>query len=1131
MKPEAQSPPVSAWEETVVIPTYVPPAPDRNPMFLEKRVNQGASGRVYPNPLTDRLSNDKVDRPYKAVFLENEYIQLMILPEIGGRIHVGMDKTNNYDFFYHQHVIKPALIGLFGPWTSGGVEFCWPQHHRPSTFTPVDHIIEEHDDGSKTIWLGEHDPMEHTKGMVGICLHPGRAFVEAKAQLYNRTPYVQTFLWWVNVGVHANDQFQVVFPPDVNYVTDHSKRAIAHFPIARELYYGYDFRGVDISWYRNLPVPSSYFAGESRYDFFGGYDHSRRVGLVHIANHHVSPGKKLFTWGTCGFSDAWYHNLTDADGPYAELMAGVYTDNQPDFSWIGPYETRTFSQYWYPVQEIGPPKNANRRVAVNLEIGDRGARVGVYATQTYQRARVRLAAGQQVLFEQHADLAPGAAYVAEAKLPHGVTATDLILTVSTKEGYELIRYGPEVVSDKPLPEVKTPPLPPETFETTEELYLAGLHLEQYRHPTIEPAPYWEEALRRDPGDARNNNALGRLRFRRGEFERAEQHFRRAIKRLTYRNPNPYDGEPYYNLGLALKFQERLDDAYAAFYKATWNYGWQAASFYALAEIDCLHGDLATALEHLDRSLTTNALSLKARALKAAVLRKLGHYDEAQTLTHETLSTDLLDFWSRYELALACRAAGDTAQAEDQLEELAHLMRGQVQTYLDIAFDYAAAGFWEEASAFLSQWLGHRDSDVPIHPMVLYAQGYFAFQQGDDKSGLALYRRASTLPPDYVFSARLEEMRVLQHAQRVAPEGTTAYYYLGNLLYDKQRYEEAVQHWETYCRMEPGFSIPWRNLGLAYYNVRREPQKAKECYLKAFEINPRDARLLFELDQLMKRLGETPAERLARLEQHLDLVDQRDDLSVERVTLYNQTGQYQKALDAALSRRFHPWEGGTGKVSNQYAAAHLLLGRTALGAGDAEQALVHFEAAQDYPESLGEGKHLLTSHAHIYYFSGLAKEALGDAEGARAYFQRAIGTKTDFSFQAYQAQTGFSPVTYYQALALGKLGDEKGGRERLQALLEFATQEREASERADFATSVARFTLFEDDPRVARRIEYTFLTGLAHLGLGHISQAEEAFREVLACDVNHLEAQEELRLLPDSGDFSRLKRSMTKVSTT
>ena len=239
---------VRVWQEDVVIPTYPAPEPDRNPMFLDKRVYQGSSGKVYPNAFTDRVSDTKVEKSYQAVFLENEFIRLMILPEIGGRIHVGQDKTNGYDFFYRQNVIKPALVGLLGPWISGGMEFNWPQHHRPSTFMPVEFRMEEHEDGSRTVWLSEHEPMNRMKGMVGICLYPGKAIVEAKVRLYNRTPLAQTFLWWANAGIRVHDRYQAFFPPDVTFVADHAKRAVSRYPVATDSYYGVDYSpGTDIS--------------------------------------------------------------------------------------------------------------------------------------------------------------------------------------------------------------------------------------------------------------------------------------------------------------------------------------------------------------------------------------------------------------------------------------------------------------------------------------------------------------------------------------------------------------------------------------------------------------------------------------------------------------------------------------------------------------------------------------------------------------------------------------------------------------------------------------------------------------------------------------------------------------------
>src|SRR6201992_2235923 len=393
--------------------TYLPAGPDPNPLFLEKRVYQGSNGKVYPLPVIDRIATEPREHAWQAVHLENEYLRLMILPEIGGRIHVGFDKRNGYDFFYRQNVIKPALVGLAGPWISGGVEFNWPQHHRPATFMPVETEIERHPDGSITVWCSDHDPMQRMKGMHGVCLYPDRAIVELKVRLYNRTPYQQTSLWWANVAARVHEKYQSFFPPDVRYVADHAKRAITAFPHSDRPYYGIDYpararHGVpeeeqprqfrpdgsyaadDLSWYANIPVPTSYMITSTREDFFGGYDHRAEAGVLHTADHHIAPGKKQWTWGNHEFGYAWDRSLTDNDGPYIELMAGVYTDNQPDFSFLAPGETKRFSQYWYPLQRIGPPQAACLQCALSLTANVHRVRIGVQATRNLVNATVTI---------------------------------------------------------------------------------------------------------------------------------------------------------------------------------------------------------------------------------------------------------------------------------------------------------------------------------------------------------------------------------------------------------------------------------------------------------------------------------------------------------------------------------------------------------------------------------------------------------------------------------------------------------------------------------------------------------------------------------------------------------------------
>jgi tetratricopeptide (TPR) repeat protein len=1087
---------VAAWEQDVTLPTYPVPAPDKNPMFLDKRVYQGSSGRVYPNPVTDRLSDHKIEKSYKALFLENPWLRVMILPEIGGRIHIAQDKTNGYDFFYQQHVIKPALVGLLGPWISGGVEFNWPQHHRPSTFMPVDYFIEKHDDGSQTVWLSEHEPMNRMKGMVGICLYPDKAFIEAKVRLYNRTPFVQTFLWWANAAVHVHEDYETFFPPDVAFVADHAKRAVSWYPIARNFYYGVDYtRGVNIAWYKNIPVPTSYMVLTSRYDFLGGYDHKKQAGVVLLANHHIAPGKKLWTWGNAEFGYAWDRELTDHDGPYVELMSGVYTDNQPDFSWLNPYETKTFSQFWYPIQQIGPVKNANRRLAVNLESKPDAVRIGVCATEVLHDLKITLTYAGNLFFEQIVSIAPGHPFLETISVSHHIDETAFELRVFDSKGNQLIRYSPERRSDVSLPAPATEPPPPEDTPINEELYLIGLHLEQYRHATRSPEPYWEEALRRDPSDARCHNALGLLKLRRGKFAEAETHFQKSISRLTARNPNPYDGEPFYYLGLAAKFQGKLEQAYQAFYKAAWNYNWQAASYYALAEIDCARGHLETALNHARQSQRTAVDHLKARNLETAILRHLGRTQEARETAMETTRIDPLDFWSHNELVLLLE---DPAECQAAARQLTAFMRRSVQTCLDIAFDYANAGLWMEAADLITRFLTELD-EHERSPMLFYAAAYFAQQLGNTDTASRYYLSAAQVSPDYCFPSRLEELIILQSALQHAPDDARAHYYLGNLLYDKSRRDEAIAHWEKAVHLDPSYSVPARNLGIAYYNVRHDPARALASYEHAFRANPSDARLLYELDQLRKRIGIEPQARLHELERHRHLVDQRDDLTLELVTLYNQLDQPERALSLLESRRFHPWEGGEGLVSGQYVAAHLILGRAALLRNQAAEALRHFEAARRYPPNLGEGKHLLTLETDLDYFSGLALSLLGRTDEAAQNWEAAA-----------KASPGNNRYAYYRAMALFQLGDKQAAISALEHLLEAAEKQMQAKVKIDyFATSLPNFLLFEDDLQKRNQIDSLFLRALAFLGLGNLERAAEDLKRTLELDKNHLWAHVEL----------------------
>ena len=1126
---------VKIWEEAVVIPTYEVGAPDKNPMFLEKRVYQGSSGKVYPYPTTETISPVKKDKIWNAVFLENEYIKVMILPELGGRIQRAYDKTNGYDFVYYNQVIKPALVGLCGPWISGGIEFNWPQHHRPTTFMPVDHVIQENADGSRTLFVNDVDQMYGTKGIIGFTLYPDKAYIEIRGQLYNRTAMPQTFLWWANPAVAVNDHTQSVFPPDVHSVMDHGKRDVSRFPIATGVYYKHDYsEGVDISRYKNIPVPTSYMAEKSEYDFVGGYDYAKQAGLLHIADHHISPGKKQWTWGNGDFGKAWDRNLTDEDGPYIELMCGVYADNQPDFTWLKPFEEKTFRQYFMPYKQVGYVKNATIDAMVNMEAEEDGVRICVYTTSPRTGARVVLTCKGEEVFSRTADIsstqvfeekvdvkavkevagetsreAPGEAVKETTKAV--VRETDLKVQVFDGEsGALLVEYQPK---EQGIPELAQPAQPaadPEQIQTNEELFLTGLHIEQYRHATYLPDPYYLEGLKRDPKDIRINNAYGCLLMRRGKFAQAQKHFETAIERLTWKNPNPYDSEAYYNLGLALFYQEKYEDAFDAFFKASWTNEQQEMSFYYLAAIAARQGAFEAALEYVEKGLVKNVHNIKARGLKAAILRRLGRKEEALEWIEENLKVDPFDFLSGFEKIFVTYEGEGCVRcaarhSQEKREALTALMRDFHENFLMIARDYAESGFYREALAVL-------DSTSQDKPMVHYYKGYYFGKLGMDEEAAAAFEQAEKADSAYCFPNKLEDIAPLCAAMERNPEGAKAPYYLGCLYYDKLQFDDAVRAWEMSLAKDNTFPTLLRNISIAYYNKCGDAKKALECMEQAFALNTKDARVFLELDQLYKKLNRTVDERLAAFEKYAvyacdgepSLVEKRDDLMIEYVTLLNSAGRHQESFDTIMGHTFRPWEGAEGKVSGQYKVSLVELAKERMAASDWSGAKEYLEKSLEYPLNLGEGRLEGTKDNNIWYLLGNVKEALGEEDAQECYRKATLGTDEPAGMMYYYDQP--ADMILYKGLAYEKLGEHRAACACFNKLIDYGERHVRDKVRIDyFAVSLPDFLIFEDNLTKRNEAHCYYLMGLGNLGLGNMQKARDYFDEVTGRDHSHQNA--------------------------
>ncbi len=1111
---------VKAWREIVTIPTYETGKPEKNPMFIEKRVYQGSSGVVYPYPVIESISDEKTEKQWKAIYLENEYIKVMILPELGGRIQMAYDKIKQRHFVYYNHVIKPALVGLAGPWISGGIEFNWPQHHRPSTYLPVDSTIVENEDGSVTVWVNEMERMFHQKGMAGFTLRPGCACLEIQGKVSNRTNLPQTFLWWANPAVEVNDAYQSVFPPDVNAVFDHGKRAVSSFPIATGTYYKMDYSaGVDISNYKNIYVPTSYMAVNSKYDFEGGYENDTKGGMLHVASHHFSPGKKQWTWGNGDFGRAWDRNLTDEAPsspteesqkggfrPYIELMAGVYTENQPDFSWLMPYEEKQFVQYFMPYRELGVVKQASKDFILNIvKEGETDVRIMVLATSK-QTVKIELSNKKgETYYSQAVTLSPEEVFEQSVDV-NGASLNDLLLQVGN------LRWMAEDDEIRPIPDAAEAALSPADTKTNDQLYLTGLHLEQYRHATWSALDYYEEALRRDPNDVRCLNQTGLWYLRRGRFQKAESYLRKAVKIWQKRNPNPYDGEAIFNLALCLKYQHRPQEAYELFWKSTWNKAWADAGYFEAACISIGEQRYDDALDELNRSLIFNGCNHKDRALKAAVLRlqqeakqkgglQMGsskELNERLALIKESLALDHFNYGIRYEQYLLTKD-------KDLLNELKQLLRKSCQNYDELALDYVYAGLYNEA---VDIWM-MAEKEKAVSPMTYYYIGYVKTMQGKPDEAKACFEKAEATKADYCFPNRLDDVLALSCAIDSNPDGAKAPYYLGCLYYDKRQYDIAIENWERSAKLDPSFPTVWRNLALARFNKQNRQEEAVEYMEKAFHLDEKDSRNLMELDQLYKHRHRPHQERLDFLQKYPRLIRQRDDLVLEEITLLNEVGRYEEAMRKLDAHIFHPWEGGEGKVPAQYQICRVELAKQAIVAKEYDKAVSLLNECLEYPHHLGEGKLYGAQENDFYYLLGVAYDALGQRDKAVSCWEEATKGPQEPAAAMYYNDAKPDKI-FYQGLALYKLGRADEAHGRFYRLINYGKQHIFRKQVMDyFAVSLPDLLIWEENREdgfseldTRNLIHCKYMLALGYYGMGDYEKAERYLAEVEALDNNH-----------------------------
>jgi len=462
----------------------------------------------------------------------------------------------------------------------------------------------------------------------------------------------------------------------------------------------------------------------------------------------------------------------------------------------------------------------------------------------------------------------------------------------------------------------------------------------------------------------------------------------------------------------------------------------------------------------------------------SILRKLGRTDEAKKLIDESLALDKFNFGVIYEKHIL------SGTSKSPLGDLG-VSNPNIHTYIEFALDFALAGLFDEAIELISIGISEQ-KDQSVYPMALYYKAWFEAQIGDQTASVKTLQLAAEACPDYCFPNQAEAVVVLEWVKQQNSSDSRAPYYLGNFWYNARQYDAAAANWELSASLDDSFPTVHRNLALAYFNKQNQSEKALAELEKAFALDETDSRILMELDQLYKRLSFSSEARLQKLEKYPELVDFRDDLFLEHITLLNQLGQFGKAFELISTRKFHPWEGGEGKVTGQYVFSLTGMAKLVIKEQEFQNAIELLEKAGVYPENLGEGKLYGAQENELFYLLGNAYSGLGETERANRFWEMAsCGISEPAPAIFYNDQ---QPDTiFYQGLALINLGRFTEAKTRFQTLIDFGKEHLNDEFRLDyFAVSLPDLQIWEDDLTKRNNQNCKNLIELGELGLSQLA---------------------------------------------
>jgi len=1027
------------WEAPLVIPTYELNPPNPYPALLDWQRRKWRP--VYPYAFLDSLGTEKTNKTWKAVYLENEYLKVTVLPELGGHVYQIFDKTLNRNIIYSNPVMKYAMVALRGAWVSGGIEWNFPDGHTLTTVAPIDYVIRTEPDGSAAVAVGDTERVQGMQWQVILRLRPGTRALESEVTLNNRRVVPGRYWYWSTAGAPAAPDLRFNYPMRQAY--PHAFWPVFKFPIEK---------GVDISRFSEVPNFLSLFARDSKRDYFGVYYEQSDWGVVHVADHRELPGKKTWTWGTDDNGDIWIDKLTDGGGQYVEFQGGRF-ETQMEHQFIAPHRVEHFFEYWFGVNKMGGAWNeATRDAAVRVDLQGSRATVSIAANQRFSQVDLSLLNIGKQAYVERIDLDPAQVFTTTIDVP--APRQPLELTLKSKDGRVLLRYRTDSPVDnnsdfKPA----TRPIPdPPNSTSAEQSYVAGLAFDK-KSKEREARDAYFEALKRDPGFAPAHIALGLSFYRSGEYETAAKHLEAALLR------NKDAGDAHYYLALVQRALGRSSEAEDHLMWLVRSGYRESVARYVLGEIALANGDVKKALEHLQQAVMLDPRDLKARTVLAVAERLDGKVTAALTRIIDVANEMPIDYFAINEQILINRAAGNTDKEKAATDQLRHLLSREPDAVLELAFDYTAIGQQREAIAILEDAIKRGPSGIlasdknRIHPMLYYTLGYLYQKSSERDRARTQFTLAMKGDPAFVFPHRVEEIDVLRTAVAANANDGRAAYYLGNVLATMNRDKEALAAWRDAVKLDSANTIAQRNYARALWLVSQNREDAAVQYQRAISVSPDDFRLYIEFDKLLAELRATDR-RIKLLEGAPAAVLAQSGAVQSLAGAYIDAGRFSDAA-ALLSKTTFTSGEGEDAALGLYRKAHLGLARKYREAGDHLKAAAEFAAVTEFPRNFGVGRPAMQSQAQYYVAAAREFEAAGRREEAERWWERAA---TEELNAPSQPEEPWSEHYYYKAVALDHVGRKADARKLFERLARLNDDQKMIEAEPWPATGAIRFVL-------------------------------------------------------------------------